>query len=56
MARPIRETPVLTGDDAVRFTEAMERVEKLTSAERHANRKALEDSCRLFMSKLTFCF
>lgn len=56
MARPIRETPVLTGDDAIRFTEAMERVERLTSAERQANRKALEDSCRSFMSKLTFCF
>lgn len=55
MARPIRETPVLTGDDAVRFSEAMARVESLSAEERRANRQALENSCRSFMSKLTFC-
>lgn len=56
MARPIRETPVLMGEDAIRFTEAMERVEKLTTADRQANRQALVNSCKSFMSKLTFCF
>jgi len=56
MARPIRETPVLMGEDAIRFTEAMERVERLTSSEREANRQALVNSCRSFMNNLTFCF
>lgn len=37
MARPIRETPVLTGDDAVRFMLEAQRVENMSKEERHQN-------------------
>lgn len=53
MARPIRETPVLTGADAIRFTEEMERVEQMPRAERKQNRIRLENACRSFMNQLT---
>jgi hypothetical protein len=53
MARPIRETPVLSGDDALRFTEEMQRVEQIPVAERKQNRMRLESACRSFMNHLT---
>lgn len=52
MARPIRETPVLTGEDAVRFEEDMKRVEQMPASERRQNRVHLEDACRSFMSNV----
>lgn len=52
MARPIRETPVLTGEDAVRFEEDMKRVEQMSASERRQNRVHLEDACRSFMSNV----
>lgn len=52
MARPIRETPVLTGEDAVRFEEDMKRVEQMSVSERKQNRVHLEDTCRSFMSNV----
>lgn len=39
MARPIRETPVLHGKDAVHFEKEMKRVESLSAEERKANRE-----------------
>ena len=42
MARPIRETPILYGNDAERFVEEMKRVESLTPEQRKANRKKLQ--------------
>ncbi len=42
MARPIRETPVLSGKDARRFERAMREVEKYcTEEQRKANRQKL---------------
>lgn len=42
MARPIRETPVLSGRDARRLEKAMREAEKnCTEAQREANRKKL---------------
>lgn len=42
MARPIRETPVLSGKDARRFEEAMQEIEKnCTEEQRKANRNKL---------------
>jgi len=41
MARPIRETPILFGKDAERFTREMKRVESLSKEERRANREKL---------------
>ena len=34
MAKPIKETPILFGDDAIRFIERMESVQKETDEER----------------------
>ena len=45
MARPIRETPILTGEDALRFDEEMKRVESMPRSERRQNRLNLERSC-----------
>ena len=42
MARPIRETPILYGNDAERFVEEMKRVESLTPEQRKANREKLQ--------------
>lgn len=41
MARPIRETPILFGKDAERFTREMKRVESLSKEQRRANRERL---------------
>ena len=41
MARPIRETPILFGKDAERFTREMKRVESISKEERRANREKL---------------
>jgi len=41
MARPIRETPILFGKDADRFTREMKRVESLSKEQRRANREKL---------------
>lgn len=38
MARPIKETPILTDDDAERFVERAENVEKMSKETRAANR------------------
>jgi hypothetical protein len=42
MARPIKDTPILYGEDARRFTEAMENVVPLTKEEREKQKKAYE--------------
>ena len=38
MARPIRETPILWNDDALRFVSEMQRVENLCPEQRENNR------------------
>lgn len=52
MARPIRETPVLMGEDAIRFEEEMKRVESLPRSTRRENRQNLERACRSFSDSL----
>jgi hypothetical protein len=42
MAREIAETPVLRGQDAKRFREAMASVEQISKEERKAQREAYE--------------
>jgi hypothetical protein len=42
MARPIKDTPIISGDDARRFTEAMENVVPLPQEEREEIKKAYE--------------
>lgn len=41
MARPIRETPILFGEDARRFDERMKQVESMSPDQRRANRDKL---------------
>lgn len=55
MARPIRETPVLEGEDAVRFLKEMKRVESLSKEQRAENRKKLEEDYKKFTEKVTIC-
>ena len=47
---PWKETPVLYGEDAIRFEEEMERVDNMSKEERQANadalRKGYEESCK----------
>jgi hypothetical protein len=42
MARPIKDTPILYGEDARRLTEAMENVVLLSKEEREKQKKAYE--------------
>lgn len=42
MARPIKETPTLTGKDAVRFIERMNTVDNMSMAQREANTNKLK--------------
>ena len=41
MARPIRETPILYGKDAIRFEKEKRRVDSMSPEQRKANRDAL---------------
>ncbi|GHT39318.1 hypothetical protein FACS189437_02350 [Bacteroidia bacterium] len=50
MARPIKETPVLTGKDAKRFREAMENIKPISREEREEQRRSYE----LSKSRATF--
>lgn len=46
MARPIAETPILTGEDAVRFEERMRQVESLTKEQRAENGRKLQEQLK----------
>lgn len=50
MARPIKETPVLKGVDAIRFRKNMESTKKISVEELDRMKKNFE----LFQSKITF--
>ena len=56
MARPIRETPILIGKDAVRFSAEMKRVESLTPEQRKANREKLMSSAAVGKAKWNITF
>jgi hypothetical protein len=42
MARPIKDTPIISGEDARRFLEAMENVVPIPEEEREKMKKAYE--------------
>ena len=46
MARPIAETPVLTGQDAVRFERLREEVENLSKEQRAKNSRKLQEAVK----------
>lgn len=43
MARPIAETPILTGEDAIRFERLRNDVDNLTKEQRAENTRRLEE-------------
>ena len=56
MARPIRETPILTGEDAERFVRQMKEVESRRPEEREARRKAFKARVAEAKKLITFCW
>ena len=55
MARPIKETPILYGEDAERFMREMQRVERLSPETRAANSRRLEAAYNEFCKRVTIC-
>ena len=55
MARPIKETPILTGEDAERFVREMEEVEARSKEEREASRKEFQERVKEAKKLITFC-
>ena len=55
MARPIAETPVLTGEDAVRFEKLRMEVESLTKEQRAENSRKLKESVKKAKEYITIC-
>ena len=56
MARPIKETPILYGTDAIRFAERAEKVESMTQEERTANRRKWEEGCERARKYIEICW
>ena len=55
MARPIKETPILTGADAERFISEMKRVDSLSKEARATNRDKLAKEFMNAMRHITLC-
>ena len=55
MARPIAETPILIGQDAVRFQRHMREVESLTKEQRDENLKKLKEAVAEAKKRITIC-
>lgn len=55
MARPIKETPILYGEDAERFVREMEEVEARSMEEREASRKEFQERVKEAKKLITFC-
>lgn len=56
MARPIKETPVLFGKDALRFIERANKVESLTHEQRVFNSRTLERRIATAKNKIEVCW
>lgn len=56
MARPIKETPILYGADAVRFVERAERVECLSQEQRTENYRQLKERIAQAKNHIEFCW
>lgn len=55
MARPIAETPVLTGQDAVRFEKLREEVENLSKEQRAENSRKLQEAVKKAKQYISIC-
>lgn len=55
MARPIVETPVLTGEDAIRFEKLRMEVERLTKEQRTENSRKLKEAVKKAKEYIAIC-
>ncbi len=55
MARPIAETPILTGEDAVRFERLRLEVEGLSKEQRAENTRRLNEAVDKAKKYITLC-
>lgn len=55
MARPIAETPILTGSDALRFEKLREEVENLSEEQRAQNSKKLSEAVKKAKEYISVC-
>jgi hypothetical protein len=55
MARPIAETPILTGSDALRFEKLRKEVESLSKEQRAENTKKLKEAVKKAKEYITIC-
>lgn len=55
MSRPIAETPVLTGQDAVRFVKLREEVESLSKEQRAENSRKLQEAVKKANQYIFIC-
>lgn len=55
MARPIAETPILTGEDAERFEKLRMEVESLSKEERAENTRKLKEAVNKAKEYITIC-
>lgn len=56
MARPIKETPILTGDDALRFELRRLEVENMSKEQRAENIRKLEETVAKARSYIEVCW
>lgn len=55
MARPIAETPILTGEDAIRFEKLRMEVESLSKEQRAENTRKLNEAVEKAKKYITIC-
>lgn len=55
MARPIKETPILYGEDAIRFDRLMHEVESLSPEQRAENRRKLKAAVEEAKKTIQIC-
>ena len=55
MARPIAETPILTGADAIRFEHESMEVENLSGEQRAENTRKLKEAVAKAKERITIC-
>ncbi len=55
MARPIAETPLLTGEDAVRFEKLRIEVESLSREQRAENTRKLKEAVKKAKEYISIC-
>lgn len=55
MARPIKETPILTGTDAERFVDEMQKVESLSKDTIAENKKKLQSAFEKAIKRIDVC-